>query len=106
MAANRGHGALLEGGAQGSTRYAASVSAKSAESLEERRERRRRATWGIARSHQELEDIDLEFWQAATVGERFEAVAAMGEEAAAIARDDESSVGFQGAPFGVRRRGS
>jgi hypothetical protein len=87
-------------------RYPLGVSAKPAESLEERRERRRRASWGIARSHRELEDLDLDFWQTLSVGERFEAVAAMGEEAAAIMRDDEASDGLQGAPFGVRRRGS
>lgn len=45
------------------------------ESREDRAERRRR-TWtgGVARSFEEAEEMDLDFWMAATPGERIRGV--------------------------------
>ena len=78
----------------------------SAKSADERRAARRNATWGIARSHEELDDMDIEFWQNATAGERFAAVAEMAEMAAtSLPEEDGAPLGIQGPTFGVRGRG-
>ena len=66
--------------------------------------RRHAGMWGgVARSHDELDELDLEFWLAATPAERLRAAWLIHEEVRAL-RNDGPSPRFQRSVGGVRRR--
>jgi hypothetical protein len=65
--------------------------------------RRRRGMWGgVADSHDELEQRDLEFWLAVDPAERIGAACLLHEEARCL-RGDAPFPRLQGSPGGVRR---
>jgi hypothetical protein len=73
----------------------------------EARAAERRARWagGVARSHQDLEQIDFEFWQRASPTQRFDAIRQMAIESGVISREHGSAPGLSGLPGGTRPRG-
>ena len=75
------------------------------ESREERAERRRR-TWtgGVARSFEEADEMDLEFWMNATPAERLRGVTQLVFEMHEWAGDGGSPPRLQRAVGGVRKR--
>lgn len=69
-------------------------------------ERKRRGMFGgVARSHEELDERDLEFWLGVDPAERIGAACLLHEEARLL-RNDAPFPGLQGSPGGVRRLGS
>lgn len=67
----------------------------------------KRAHWtsGVARSHEELEEADADFWARATPEERVEAAWTLNEELWMLMHPDEALPRLRGAAAGVRRRG-
>jgi hypothetical protein len=69
-------------------------------------ERRRRGMLGgVAKSHEELDAIDLEFWLSVEPRKRIAAACLLQEEARRL-RGDGPFSRLQGSPGGVRRLGS
>jgi len=65
--------------------------------------RRQRGMWGgVAESHDELDERDLEFWLTVDPAERLGAACLLHEEARRL-RDDAPFPRLQGSPGGVRR---
>jgi hypothetical protein len=65
--------------------------------------RRRRGMWGgVARSHDELDERDLDFWLSIQPAERIGAACRLHEEARLL-RNDAPFPRLQGSPGGVRR---
>lgn len=75
-----------------------------AEFLERARRRRERIVGGVARSHQELDDVDQMFWTKATPSERLGAIWQLALDAMAIQPEKDASPGLQGPAFGTRSR--
>jgi hypothetical protein len=65
--------------------------------------RRRAGMWGgVAKSHEELDERDLEFWLSVDPAERIGAACLLQEEARLL-RNDAPFPRLQGSPGGVRR---
>ncbi|HEY8079512.1 MAG TPA: hypothetical protein VIF62_35520 [Labilithrix sp.] len=71
-----------------------------------KRAERRRATWtgGVARSFDEMEEADLEFWLSATPEERIRSVTMLIDEMRAMEGDDGPRPRLQRSVGGVRPR--
>ncbi|HET9958054.1 MAG TPA: hypothetical protein VFQ61_26335 [Polyangiaceae bacterium] len=66
-------------------------------------ERRTRVVGGTARSHDELDELDFEFWQSCSGGERLEATWQLALDAITM-KAQPNAPGFSGPAYGVRRR--
>jgi hypothetical protein len=69
-------------------------------------ERRRTWTGGVATSFEEMEQLDLEFWMAATPGQRIRGVTMLIDEMRWMRGESGSTPRLQRAVGGVRPRGS
>ena len=67
-------------------------------------ERRRTWTGGVAKSFAEMEQADLEFWRAATPGERIRAVTLLIEEMCALRGERGPGPRLQRSVGGTRKR--
>ena len=68
--------------------------------------RRLRGMWGgTTQSHEELDELDLDYWLSAEPHERIRAACLLHEEGRAL-RHDGPFPRLQGSPGGVRRLGS
>jgi hypothetical protein len=82
-----------------------------ASQMEQDRRNRARArqsgwTWGIAGSHDELDEADLRFWRRATPSQRFNAVLEINRDIALLRESHEPASGLRGSVGGVRGRRS